>query len=216
MGATYVPPPVEEMEQVLGEFEAYLHAPSSLPLRIRLAAIHYQVQAIHPFLDGNGRIGRLLITLLLCEEGALPTPLLYLSAYFERNREEYYRRLLAVSQEGRWEEWVSFFLRGVAEQSRDALARSHQLLSLWQSYRREFHSARASALQLRLVDELFAYPAMTVAHASTLLKVTHRSAQLNIDKLVHRGMLREATGRRRNRIFIAPQIVEILEAPTAS
>ncbi len=175
------------MEQALGQFEAYLHAPSTVPLLIRLAAIHYQFEAIHPFLDGNGRIGRLLITLLLCKEGTLPEPLLYLSAYFERYRNEYYRLLLAVSQSGKWIDWISFFLRGVAEQSRDALVRSDQLLQLWKNYRRQFQSARSSALQLRLVDQLFAYPAITANQAAKLLKVTHRSAQLNIEKLVHKG-----------------------------
>jgi Fic family protein len=216
MEATYVPPPVEEMELALSQFEAYLHAPSTIPLLIRLAVIHYQFEAIHPFLDGNGRIGRLLITLLLCKEGALPEPLLYLSAYFERYRNDYYRLLLAVSQAGKWIDWISFFLRGVAEQSRDALVRSDQLLQLWQHYRGEFQSARSSALQLRLVDQLFAYPAITTNQAARLLKVTHRSAQLNIEKLIRKGILREATGKQRNRVFIAPQIVKIIEAPHAS
>ena len=216
MDATYVPPPVEEMEQALGQFEAYLHAPSTVPLLIRLAAIHYQFEAIHPFLDGNGRIGRLLITLLLCKEGALPEPLLYLSAYFERYRNEYYRLLLAVSQTGKWIDWISFFLRGVAEQSRDALVRSDRLLQLWKNYRGEFQSARSSALQLRLVDQLFAYPAITANQAAKLLQVTHRSAQLNIEKLIRKGILKEATGKQRNRVFIAPQIVKIIEASHAS
>ncbi len=130
MDPTYVPPPVDEMNQALGQFEAYLHKPSQLPLLIRLAGIHYQFEAIHPFLDGNGRIGRLLITLLLCKEGALSEPLLYLSAYFERNRNEYYRLLLAVSQAGKWVDWISFFLRGVAEQSREELARAGRLRNL--------------------------------------------------------------------------------------
>ncbi len=210
--ATYVPPPVKEMEEALNQFEAYLHGPSELPLLIRLAGIHYQFEAIHPFLDGNGRIGRLLITLLLCKEGALSEPLLYLSAFFERNRSDYYRLLLAVSQAGRWADWISFFLRGVAEQSRDALARSGRLLNLWKHYRNEFQSARSSALQLRLVDQLFAYPAITVTQAAKLLKVTHRSAQLNIDKLIRRGILKEATGKQRNRVFVALDIVKIIEA----
>lgn len=214
--AIYVPPPVGEMEQALAQFETYLHAPSALPLLIRLAAIHYQFEAIHPFLDGNGRIGRLLITLLLCQEQALPEPLLYLSAYFEHHRNEYYRLLLAVSQAGKWIDWITFFLRGVAEQSRDALARSGRLLDLWQSYRAEFQSARSSALQLRLVDQLFAYPAITVNQAAKLLKVTHRSAQLNIEKLMRKGILKEATGKLRNRVFVAPQIVTIIEAHHAS
>ena len=211
--ATYVPPPVKEMDEALSQFEAYLHAPSEFPLLIRLAGIHYQFEAIHPFLDGNGRIGRLLITLLLCKEGALKEPLLYLSAFFERNRSEYYRVLLAVSQTGSWADWISFFLRGVTEQSRDAVARSGRLLQLWQNYRHEFQSARSSALQLRLVDQLFAYPAITAAQAAKLLHVTHRSAQLNIDKLIGRGILKEATGKQRNRVFVALEIVKIIEAP---
>ncbi len=200
----------------LGLFEGYLHAPSTVPLLIRLAAIHYQFEAIHPFLDGNGRIGRLLITLLLCKEGALPEPLLYLSAYFERYRNDYYRLLLAVSQSGKWIDWISFFLRGVAEQSRDALVRSDRLLQLWKNYRGEFQSARSSALQLRLVDQLFAYPAITANQAAKLLQVTHRSAQLNIEKLIRKGILKEATGKQRNRVFIAPHIVKIIEATHAS
>jgi Fic family protein len=211
MEAVYVPPPLEEMEKALGEFEAYLHAPSSIPLLIRLATIHYQFEAIHPFLDGNGRIGRLLMTLLLCKEGALSVPLLYLSAYFERHRNEYYRLLLGVSQRGMWTDWISFFLRGVAEQSKDALARSGRLLRLWQDYRGEFQSARSSALQLRLVDQLFANPAITANQAVKLLKVTHRSAQLNLEKLVRKGILKEATGKQRNRIFVAPHIIKIIE-----
>jgi Fic family protein len=141
---------------------------------------------------------------------------LYLSAYFERNRNEYYRLLLAVSQAGQWGDWISFFLRGVAEQSRDALVRSGRLLSLWQEYRAKFQSARSSALQLRLVDQLFAYPAITTNQASKLLKVTHRSAQLNVDKLIHKGILKEVTGKQRNRVFVAPQIVRIIEAQHAS
>jgi len=215
MEATYVPPPVDEMEKALDQFETYLYAPSTVPILIRLAAIHYQFEAIHPFLDGNGRIGRLLITLLLCKEEALSEPLLYLSAYFERHRNEYYRLLLTVSQAGKWIDWISFFLRGVAEQARDALARSDRLLHLWESYRREFQSARSSALQLRLLDQLFAYPAITTNQAAKHLKVTHRSAQLNIEKLIRKGILKEATGKQRNRVFVAPQIVKIIEASQA-
>ncbi len=215
MDATYVPPPVEEMHEALKDFEQYLHAPSALPPLIRLAFLHYQFEAIHPFLDGNGRIGRLLLTLLLCNDGILPAPLLYLSAYFERYRNDYYHLLLAVSQAGSWTDWIIFFLRGVAEQSRDAIKRSHQLLDLWQQYRRNLQSARASALLLQLVDELFSYPAITIGQAAKRLKVTHRSAQLNVEKLVRMRILKEATGKRRNRVFVAPDIVQVIEAPRA-
>jgi Fic family protein len=215
MDAVYVPPPEAEMTEALGHLEKYLHSASSLPPLVRLALVHYQFEAIHPFLDGNGRIGRLLLTLLLCAEGLLPLPLLYLSAYFERHRQEYYRLLLAVSQSGHWYEWIIFFLRGVAEQSRDAIKRSDRLLELWQGYRTQLQSARSSALLLQLVDNLFSNPAITVTQAAKKLGITHRSAKLNIDKLVHKNILKEATGRKRNWIFVAPKIVNIIEAQKA-
>lgn len=212
MDATFVPPPVEEMKEALGELEKYLHAPSALPPLVRLALIHCQFEAVHPFLDGNGRIGRLVLTLLLCAEGLLPQPLLYLSAYFEHHRQDYYDLLLGVSQSGKWSEWVTFFLGGVAEQSRDAVKRSNRLLDLRQEYHRKFQSARSSALLLRLVDELFAYPAITISWAAKRMGVTPRSAQLNVDRLVKERILEEVTGRKRNRVYIAPGIIRIIEA----
>ena len=209
--ATYVPPPPEEMTRALNELESYLHAESPLPPLIRLALIHYQFEAIHPFLDGNGRVGRLLTTLLLCSEGLLPQPLLYLSAFFERHRDDYYRLLLQVSQKRSWIEWVAFFLRAVEVQSRDAIARSDQLLQLWQGYRTKLQESRGSALLLQLVDDLFVYPAITNAGTSRRLGITPRSTQLNIEKLVAAGILVESTGRKRNRIYLATGIVEIIE-----
>ena len=211
MEATYVPPPEHEMNKALDDFEKYLHQQSGLPPLVRLALIHYQFEAIHPFLDGNGRIGRLLTTLLLCAENLLPQPLLYLSAFFERHRDDYYRLLLQVSQKGAWRAWILFFLRAVAVQSRDAVRRSDQLLALWQSYRNQLQEARASALLLQLVDDLFAYPATTNRGASQRLKITPRSTQLNIEKLVSAGILKEATRRKRNRVYIAPGIIDIIE-----
>jgi Fic family protein len=209
--ATYVPPPVEEMDSALDGFEKYLHAPSEMPALIRLALIHYQFESIHPFLDGNGRVGRLLVTLLLCAEKLLPQPLLYLSAYFERYRDDYYHHLLAVSQKGAWEQWIQYFLKAVAVQSADAIQRIDQLLSLRQSYRTRLQQARASTLLLQLVDELFSYPAITNPAVSERMKITPRSSQLNIDKLVQKGILREATGRQRNRVYVATEIVDIVE-----
>lgn len=209
--ASYVPPPVPQMLTALDSLEKFLQTPSPLPPLVKLALVHYQFEAIHPFEDGNGRIGRLLITLLLCEMGLLSQPLLYLSAYFESNRPEYYRRLLAVSQQGEWQEWISFFLAGVAQQSHDAISRSQKLLSAWMGYREQLLAKRASALSLQLVDELFQEPAISVSQAAKKLAVTPRSAQQNIDKLMEEGILIEATGRRRNRIFTAPAILRILE-----
>jgi cell filamentation protein, protein adenylyltransferase len=216
MDAIFVPPPEAEMKDALGELEKFLHAPSSLPPLVRLACVHYQFEAIHPFLDGNGRIGRLLLTLLLCHEGLLPQPVLYLSAFFEHHRQDYYRLLLEVSQSGNWSEWITFFLRGVAEQSRDAIRRSGQLLNLWQEYWQRLQSGRASGLLLQLLAQLFSYPAVTVGQTAARLGVTPRSAQLNIEKLVHHGILVEATGRQRNRVFMAPAIIRIVEAQEAN
>jgi Fic family protein len=212
MDATFVPPPVDEMTKALGEFEKYLHAPPTFPPLVRSALIHYQFEAIHPFLDGNGRIGRLLLTLLLCREKLLPQPLLYLSAFFERNRQDYYRLLLSVSQAGNWIEWIRYFLRGIAEQSRDVVKRAHRLMELRETYRTKLQEARASALLLQLVDQLFSVPAITIAGLTKSLKVTARSAQLNVDKLIAAGILREVTGRERNRIFAAPEIIGVVEA----
>jgi Fic family protein len=215
MDATYVPPPELEMRNALDSFERYLHSESNLPPLIRLSLIHYQFETIHPFLDGNGRIGRLLITLLLCTDRLLPRPLLYLSAFFERHREEYYQRLLEVSQHGKWKEWITYFLRAVTAQARDAIRRSDLLLNLWQKYRNELQEARASALLLQLVDELFSYPAITNSMAAQRLSITPRSAQLNIEKLQKANILKEATGRHRNRIYIAPEIISIIELSEA-
>jgi Fic family protein len=178
---------------------------------VRLAAIHYQFEAIHPFYDGNGRIGRLLITLLLCMEGILPEPLLYLSAYIEKHRQTYYARLLGVSQRGEWNEWFTFFLRGVAESAMDAVERAAKLGELREDYRRRLARTRASAHPLTLADHLFAHPAISVPQAAKLLGVTHRAAQLNVNKLVSAGIVKEVTGRKRNRVFIAPEIVRAVE-----
>jgi Fic family protein len=211
--ATYVPPPPMHLTDALDAFEKYLHLPSNLPPLVRLAAIHYQFEAIHPFRDGNGRIGRLLITLLLCVEGLLPAPLLYLSAYFERHRQQYYEHLLAVSQAGRWSGWVTFFLRGVAEQAADAVERSNRLFKLRDELHHRCHAARSSALLLKLVDDLFTHPATTVARTAKLLGVTPRAAQNNIDRLLDLGVLREVTGNRRNRLFVAEEILRTIEGP---
>lgn len=211
MDATYVPPPVDEMKAALGELEKYFHADSELPPLVRLALIHYQFEAIHPFLDGNGRVGRLLITLFLINESLLPQPILYLSAFFEHNRDEYYRLLLAVSQKGVWQEWIEFFLHGVAEQSKDAVQRAHQLNDLWLSYRKKLQEERQSVSTLSLLDEIVAVPVITYRQAEKILNVTPRAARTNIDKLVEIGLLKEVTQRERYKVFAATEIMSILE-----
>ncbi|MCI0403760.1 MAG: Fic family protein [Acidobacteria bacterium] len=214
--ATFVPPPVSEMNQALMELEIYLHAPSDLPPLVRLGLIHYQFEAIHPFVDGNGRIGRLLVTLLLCSENLLPQPLLYLSAFLERNRTDYYRLLREVSRAGNWMDWTSFFLRGIGEQASDAVERSHRLLDLWQRYRRELQSARHTGTLVQLVDMLFESPFVTPAGVSSRLKVSWPTAQNQILRLAEMNILHEATGRRRNRVFVAQEILDLIQRETAA
>jgi Fic family protein len=209
--ATYVPPPVDEMKTALDAWEKFLHESSDIPLLVQLALIHYQFEAIHPFLDGNGRVGRLLIPLLLCERGILPRPLLYLSSFFERHREAYYRLLLNVSLKGAWGEWVVFFLRGVHVQARDATRRARQLVGLQTDYRGRLQKVRSSALLTRLVDRLFESPAITISRVAKEMEITFRSAQNNVNKLVHAGILEEVTGRERNRIYLAREILKVLE-----
>jgi Fic family protein len=214
--ATYVPPPVLHMMGALDRFEKYLHEKRrTLPPLVRLALIHYQFEAIHPFWDGNGRIGRLLITLLLCSEALLPQPLLYLSAYFERNRKDYYRLLLDVSQSGTWTDWLRFFLTGVSEESRDAVARSNELLALRQEYRGQLQAEKFSGRTLELMETLFTEPVLTVFSAKQRLRVTTRAAQQNVDKLVGAGILTEVTGKVRYRIFVAKRIIQVVETDRA-
>ncbi|HEV7426621.1 MAG TPA: Fic family protein [Thermoanaerobaculia bacterium] len=210
--AKYVPPPVADMHKALDEFEKFLHAPSHLPSLIRFALIHYHFEAIHPFLDGNGRVGRLLITFLFHTEELLDHPLLYLSGFFERHRADYYRLLLGVSMHGEWEEWIAYFLTAVAEQATDAVRSANKLLALRQEYRNRTTSARSSALLGAMIDRLFQLPAITITAAARELDVTYRAAKMNVDKLVTAGILTEpATAR--NRVYMAREIIDLLEAP---
>ena len=210
--ARYIPPPVAQMTQALSDFELFIHQPTELPFLIQLALVHYQFEAIHPFLDGNGRIGRLLLSLLLCEKGYLTQPLLYLSGFLEKHRDRYIDSLLRVSQAADWAGWVDFFLEGVAEQSQDVVERSGLLLDLRQQYRERAQTARASALPLQLVDQLFQVPAITISMAQGLLGVTHVSAQRSIERLVALGVLNEVTGQQRNRIYVATEILSVISA----
>jgi len=209
--ATYVPPPPERLMEVLDAMERFINTPGDLPLLVRIAMVHYQFEAAHPFEDGNGRVGRLLISLMLDAERAIPYPVLYLSDYFERHQQAYYRHLLAVSQEGKWREWLTFVLRGVAEQAIDAVERSAKLMRLRDDWARQFQKARASALLLRLLDALFVNPFINMRRAADLLNVNPQSAQNSIDKLLEAGVLQELTGLKRNRIYVARDVLRTLE-----
>ena len=177
---------------------------------MRLALIHYQFEAIHPFFDGNGRIGRLLISLLLVSWGLLPLPLLYLSAYFEQHRDEYIDKLLAISERGDWRGWLLFFLDGVASQARDAGSRAKTLQDLQISWRDMLQQTRVSSSILKLTDSLFESPIVTIPQAAERLAVTYPSAQKSIVKLVECGILRQAGSGSYGKAFLCPRILDII------
>jgi Fic family protein len=199
--------PAPEMTEALGALEEYLHTENSYPPLMRLAFIHYQFEAIHPFLDGNGRIGRLLISLLLVNWNLLPLPLLYLSAYFERRRQDYYDLLLGVSECGTWHEWMMFFLCDVAEQAVDANSRAKRLQDLQIEWRRQLIKARASASSLHLANSLFESPMLSISKAQQVLGVTYHSAQHSVERLVRAGILRQRGETAYGKTFVADDIL---------
>jgi len=208
--ATFVPPPVPEMTTALNDWEKFLHEAKDIPPLVQCALMHYQFEAIHPFLDGNGRVGRLLITFFLCERGHLPQPLLYLSAFFERYRDDYYARLLEVSQSGDWRGWIQFFLRGLATQASDAAANSQRILALQQQYRDKLLKHKATPTALGITEELFLNPYVSATRLAKRLGVSFPTVQAAIDRLVQVGILREVTGRLRNRIYCAEEFLRTI------
>ncbi len=209
--ARYVPPPAAYLPEVLDDLARYFTSMDEDYFLVQIALVHYGFEAIHPFLDGNGRIGRLLIALLLCDYRYLPDPLLYLSAYFERHRDQYMDALLAVSQKAAWKEWIDFFLIGVAEQASDAIWRIEKLQDLQREYQSKLYALpHRTTTVLRLADQLFATPAVTAASVATSLGVTDKSARQTISRLVDAGILREVTGRDYGRIYLASQIVDVI------
>ena len=214
--ATYVPPPVEEMKAGLSDFEKYIHAPSDLPPLVQVSLIHYQFEAIHPFLDGNGRIGRLLVSLLLTAWDLLPQPLLYLSAYFEAHRQEYYDRLLAVSQKGEWEAWLSFFLDGVDQQAKESVTRLQRLENIRQEYAERIASERTRATLEKAVDFLIGQPVVTVSQMQEGIELNNYiTAQRYINRLIELSILHQLGGRSRNRLYIADEILHAIEGTSS-
>lgn len=206
MTATYVPPPVDEMNQALGDLEKFIHMGTDVPVLARAAMIHYQFEAIHPFLDGNGRVGRLLMALLFTEWNILPQPLLNLSVYFERYRQEYYDNLLAVSQRGDWEAWLRFFLRGVSSQAQDSLVRMQRLEAIRTKYEPLVKSDRNSERMGAVLDFLFARPILSTKQLAESIGMPFKTARQYIEKLAKAGILREVTGNARNQIYRADDI----------
>jgi Fic family protein len=211
--ATYVPPPVLQMNEALNALETYVHNEDGYPPLLRLAFTHYQFEAIHPFLDGNGRVGRLLIVLMLMESEILPLPLLYLSAYFERHRQTYYDLLLAVSERGAWKEWVVFFLRGVAEQARDALVRARRLQDLQTEWRDRLTRANTPARMLHVVDLLFETQVITVPMVVERLGLPYKTAQRYVEALEREGMIQQLDERGYGRTYYAVEILSVVSRP---
>ena len=209
--ARFVPPPPHELLRVLGEWETFLHARSE-PVLVTAALAHAQFETIHPFLDGNGRVGRLLITLLLYERGVLARPLLYLSLHLKRNQTEYYDRLQAVRKKGDWEGWVKFFLEGMRASADEATETTRRILMLREEDRaRLAGEGKASGNLLRALDHLFAQPVTTPQLLALALDVRYATANNLIARLVDTSVLTEMTGYRRNRRFAYRKYLDMFE-----
>ncbi len=207
--ARFVPCPPHAIESCMEGLEKYLNGNDAHPPVVRAALAHYQFEAIHPFADGNGRVGRALLMVQLVREGILPAPLLNPSAQLELHRDEYYGRLLAVSQRGQWAEWIEFFSRSIANEAADAILRIEKLESLREHYYQVVRRPRASALLPKLIDELFAEPSVTIPGTAKLLGVTQPAAFQLLNRLLDAKIIREVTGRARNRIYLAQEIVDL-------
>lgn len=206
------PPPGPTLHDCLHNLYDFLNnPPAQLTPLVVIGVAHYQFEAIHPFRDGNGRIGRLLVTLCLARYGLLPRPMLYVSAYIERHRQRYYDLLLAVSTKGAWAEWLSFFLQAVETQAIDAAKRAEQLAQLRQTYLSKVTRKRASALTQRLIDNLFAGPVVSIPRVAELLGVGYPAANRHMAALIEAGVVQEVAGSSHPKLFVASGIIAVAE-----
>ena len=212
--ATFVPPPVAAMHDALDTFEKFLHARHQLPLLIHCGLVHAQFETIHPFMDGNGRVGRLLITFLLCQQGVLQFPLLYLSYYLKAHRSEYYDRLMAIRNAGDWEGWLKFFLRGIAEVSHSATATTRAILQLRDQHRQMIAQViTGSTYGLQLHDYLFIQPILSVRMIEERLQCNYMTASKLVEKFTGLNILHEITGWQRNRLYRYTPYLALFESP---
>lgn len=210
--ARFVPPPPNRLMECLDDFEKYLHDDSdALPLLIKAALVHVQFETIHPFLDGNGRIGRLLITLMLCDAGALREPVLYLSLYFKTYREAYYEHLQQVRLQGDWEAWLQFFLEGVTQVSQQAVETSRELIGLFERDRDRIRDlGRVAGSILQVHEQLQRQPILTIPGLQERLQLSHTTLGRCVRKLQELGIVRELPGRKRNRLYTYDRYLAIL------
>ena len=212
--AEFVPPPPQEMIRAMGEFEKFLYDESPRPTLITCGLAHCQFETIHPFLDGNGRIGRLLITFLLCERGVLSRPLLYLSHYFKQYRHEYYNCLMSVRNKGDWEGWIKFFLKGIWEVSKEAVETSRDIISLESEHTRLIQEQIRTGKGRNLLELLFRYPIISIPEAKNRLQTAFGTANRLINEFVRLGILKEITARERNRLFAYTKYLDLLRSGT--
>jgi Fic family protein len=213
--ATFVPPPAGDVPQALSDLERFLHHNSELPLLIKIGLAHSQFETIHPFLDGNGRIGRLLITFLLCENQVLLKPVLYLSHYFKRHRQTYYERLQAVREAGAWEDWLAFFLTGIAEVSAQATDTARRILAVREMHRTTIteYFGRAAGNGHRVLEYLYRRPVVSANEVRDLIGTSYPAANQLVTTLVEHGILTEFTGQARNRRFRYDAYIRLFDEP---
>jgi Fic family protein len=216
--AAFVPPPPDEVPRALGDLEEFLHKDDDIPLLIKIGLAHAQFETIHPFLDGNGRIGRLVITFLLCERGVLQKPVLYLSYYFKRLRQAYYDHLQAVRDAGDWEGWLAFFLSGIVEVSAQATETARRILELREKHRTLIteHLGRAAGNGHRILEHLYKRPIISVKEVRSVTGTSNPAANQLVQKLVEQGIVNEITGQKRNRRFRYESYIRLFEEPEAA
>lgn len=216
--AVFVPPPPEAVPDALANLERFLHDELPMPPLLKIGLAHAQFETIHPFLDGNGRTGRLLITLLLCERQILGRPLLYLSHYLKANRKDYYNRLQAIRDQGDWEGWLKFFLRGIATVSAEASETAARIIALRETHRRlvSANTGRGAGRALGLLEQLYLRPVVSVKQVAAMTNVTFPNANKLVEAFTSLGLLTEVTGQKRNRAFAYKPYLEFFEDPEPS
>jgi Fic family protein len=197
----------------MNELEKFINKDdySGLPPLVFLALIHYQFETIHPFPDGNGRVGRILIPIILMQQSLMPQPLLYMSQFFEDNKEEYVDLLLEVSQKGAWESWINFFLSGVIQSCTKTIQTIDKIKNLHRVYTERCQQARSSALLIQIVDAVFARPITSVPAVRDITKTSYTAAKNNLEKLVQYKILKEGSGLGRPRYYFASELIDIFE-----
>ena len=209
--ALFVPPPPHQVMQDMSQLERFIHADTALPLLVKIGLVHAQFETIHPFLDGNGRVGRLLITFLLCEQKVLLKPVLYLSYFFKQHRQQYYEELQSVRDNGTWEQWLTFFLSGIVEVSRQATETARRILALREEHRRVItdNFGRAAGNGHRVLEHIYEHPIVSVGDVQGLTETTYTAANDLVARLVKHGILHEFTGQARNRRFMYKSYIDL-------